>query len=137
MVHGSRGVEIKRRYCFFRRANAKGKIVARTARLPRARIERLLRINARLRMYLSLPAKVNELRADERERSKNSRARALSPARGSRAVLYRALFGALPGGGNVINGIAWWNWRDSRGTAVPRETASALISVDRRVSRDR
>lgn len=30
MVHGSRGVEIKRRYCFFRQANANGKIVART-----------------------------------------------------------------------------------------------------------
>lgn len=35
MVHGSRGVEIKRRYCFFRRANANGKIVARARKWRR------------------------------------------------------------------------------------------------------
>lgn len=43
MVHGSRGVEIKRRYCFFRQANANGKIVApneETARRDPVRIER-------------------------------------------------------------------------------------------------
>jgi hypothetical protein len=70
MVHGSRGVEIKRRYCFFRRANANGKIVA-WARKWKARSSRngtLPRINARVYvLFTSLRAKGNELHVTDQK----------------------------------------------------------------------
>lgn len=71
MVHGSRGVEIKRRYCFFRRANANGKIVAWT-RKWNARSGKngtLLRINARFQrtFHLVRGAKGNELHVTDQK----------------------------------------------------------------------
>lgn len=70
MVHGSRGVEIKRRYCFFRQANANGKIVARTRkRATRSGKNRTLpRINARFYvLFTSLGMKVNELHVTDQK----------------------------------------------------------------------
>jgi len=72
MVHGSRGVEIKRRYCFFRQANANGKIVARTRkREARSGKNRTLpRINARFHvLFASLGGKVNELHVTDQKKS--------------------------------------------------------------------
>jgi len=70
MVHGSRGVEIKRRYCFFRQANANGKIVARMRkREARSGKNRTLpRINARFHvLFASLGVKVNELHVTDQK----------------------------------------------------------------------